>query len=147
VLEDLFREHRICSQTTIDRRIAMLKDEQPLTTDPAVIGPAKLLVELLLPQLGVQTENIGRLDQEVALCRAKLADYGLFAALPGPGPASFQMYVGVARAPERITGRLGQSLLPGLSRPRGLLPSRAQGLGFQVDSRPISVLGRPYSIR
>ena len=121
VLEAFFREHKVSSQTTIDRRIAALKGEEPLTTDQAVIGPAKLLVDLLLPQLKALADAIERLDTEIGHCCAKLADYKLFAALPGAGPAlaprllaafgeqrerfpdaaSFQKYVGVAPVTER----------------------------------------------
>ena len=86
-LEAFFREHNVRYQATIDRRIDALKDEQPLTTDPAVIGPMKLLVELLLPELKVLSDAVERLDREIAHCCAQLADYKLFSALPGAGPA------------------------------------------------------------
>jgi transposase len=120
-LETFFRDHNVRYQATIDRRIAALKDEQPLTTDEAVIGPMKLLVELLLPQLRVLCEGVRRLDTEIDLCCAKLTDYKLFANLPGAGPAlaprllaafgehrerfpsaaAFQKYAGVAPVTER----------------------------------------------
>jgi len=120
-LEAFFREHNVRYQATIDRRIDALKDEQPLTTDPAVIGPMKLLVELLLPELKVLSDAVDRLDLEIAHCCAQLTDYKLFSALPGAGPAlaprllaafgehrerfpnaaAFQQYVGVAPVTER----------------------------------------------
>lgn len=120
-LETFFRDHNVRYQATIDRRIAALKDEQPLTTDEAVIGPMKLLVELLVPQLRVLCDGVRRLDTEIDLCCAKLTDYKLFTNLPGAGPAlaprllaafgehrerfpsaaAFQKYVGVAPVTER----------------------------------------------
>jgi transposase len=120
-LETFFRDHNVRNQATIDRRIAAVKDGQALTTDEAVIGPAKLLVELSLLQLKALCTAVARLDDEIDHCCAKLADYKLFAALPGAGPAlaprllaafgeqrarfpnaaSFQKYVGVAPVTER----------------------------------------------
>ena len=41
-LDGFFREHSVRYQATIDRRIAAIKSEVPLTTDAAVITPAKL---------------------------------------------------------------------------------------------------------
>jgi transposase len=86
-LETFFRKHNVRYQATIDRRIAALKDEVPLTTDAAVITPAKLFVDVLLPQLKELCAAIERLDQAISDCCAKLADYKLFASLPGAGPA------------------------------------------------------------
>lgn len=125
VLETFFREHNVHHQATIDRRIEALKNEQPLTTDQAVIGPMQLLVELLLPQLKVLSVAVDRLDREIAHCCAQLTDYKLFSTLPGAGPAlaprllaafgerrerfpnaaAFQKYVGVAP----VTKRSGNS--------------------------------------
>lgn len=120
-LESFFRDHNVRYQSTIDRRIDALKDDEPLTTDQSIIGPAKLLVELSLPELKVLCAAIERLEQEIADCCAKLTDYKLFAALPGAGPAlaprllvafgehrerfpnaaAFQEYAGVAPVTER----------------------------------------------
>lgn len=49
-LESFFREHSVRYQATIDGRIAAIKGEVPLTTDAAVIAPAKLAVDVSLPQ-------------------------------------------------------------------------------------------------
>ncbi len=90
-------------------------------TDAAVIAPAKLLVELLLPQLKALSAAVERLDREIEQCCNKLTDFKLFSALPGAGPAlaprllaafgehrerfanaaAFQKYVGVAPVTER----------------------------------------------
>ncbi len=120
-LESFFREHNVHSPTTINRRIVALKQEEALTTDETVIGPAQLLVELSLPQLKALSAAIDRLEQEIADCCAKLADYKLFAGLPGaganlaprllvafgehrerfPNAAAFQEYAGIAPVTER----------------------------------------------
>lgn len=120
-LEAFFREHNVRSQATIERRITALRDEQALTTDEAVIGPAKLLVELLLRQIRVLNDGVERLDQQIDQCCSKLTDFKLFAALPGAGralaprllvafgehrerfptAAAFQKYSGIAPVIER----------------------------------------------
>jgi transposase len=86
-LVDFFRAHNVRYQSAIDRRIDAVRAEQPLTSDPAVITPAKLLVETLLPQLRVVCAGIERFDAEIASLCPELPDYELFRALPGAGPA------------------------------------------------------------
>jgi transposase len=86
-LVDFFREHNVRSQAAIDRRLDAMRAEQPLTNDPAVITPAKLLVETLLPQLRAACAGIERFDAEIASLCAELPDYELFRSLPGAGPA------------------------------------------------------------
>ena len=47
-LTDFFHAHYVRRANTIEKRINAIKSEKPLTTDPAAIGPALLLVEALL---------------------------------------------------------------------------------------------------
>jgi transposase len=82
-----FRAHNVRYQTAIDRRIAAIRQELPLTTDPAAIEPNRLLVEVLLPQLRAASTAIDRLDDEIAKLAPELPDYALFRALPGAGAA------------------------------------------------------------
>jgi transposase len=116
-----FHEHNVRSKATIERRIDALSNEQPLTTDPAVINPMRLLVEALLLQLRATCEAVGRFDAEIAQLSPTLPDYELFAALPGagatlaprlltafgesrerfPSASALQKYAGVAPVTER----------------------------------------------
>jgi transposase len=86
-LDAFFRAHNVRYQASIDRRIAAIREEQPLTTDPAVILPMRLLVEALLPQLRAASAAVERFDDEIARLCPTLPDYELFRALPGAGPA------------------------------------------------------------
>jgi transposase len=86
-LAAFFRAHNVRYQSVIDRRVEAVRAEQPLTSDAAVIAPAKLLVETLLPQLRAACAAIERFDAEIASLCAELPDYQLFRALPGAGPA------------------------------------------------------------
>lgn len=85
-LTDFFHEHHVRHASAIARRREAIRSEKPLTTDPAVIAPARLAVEVLVPQLRVLSEAIGRFDQEIERLCGSLTDYPLFRALPGAGP-------------------------------------------------------------
>jgi transposase len=86
-LATFFRSHNVRYQTAIDRRIAAIRQELPLTTDPAAIQPNLLLVNVLLPQLRAACAAIDRLDDEIGKLAPELPDYALFRALPGAGAA------------------------------------------------------------
>jgi hypothetical protein len=61
-LTDFFRSHNVRYQTAIARRINAVRSEEPLTSDPAVVLPMRLLVEVLLPQLRAANTAIQRFD-------------------------------------------------------------------------------------
>jgi transposase len=86
-LAAFFRAHNVRYEDAIDRRIAAIRQEQPLTTDAAAIQPNRLLVEVLLPQLRAASMAIARLDDEIGKLAPELPDYALFRALPGAGAA------------------------------------------------------------
>ena len=73
----------------IDRRIEAIKSERPLTSDAAVIEPARLLVEALLPQLRAVSDGITRLDDEIARRCQQLPDFRPLrrSARRGPRPS------------------------------------------------------------
>jgi len=48
-LEAFFRAGNVRSASSIEKRVKAIGEERPLHTDEAVIGPARLLVEALLP--------------------------------------------------------------------------------------------------
>jgi len=84
-LVDFFHEHNVRRANTIEKRLAAIKSEKPLTTDPAAIQPALLLVETLLPQLRALSAGILRFDEEIARRCKTLPDFRLFSNLPGAG--------------------------------------------------------------
>jgi transposase len=84
-LIDFFHAHNVRRANTIEKRITAIKSEKPLTSDPAVIGPALLLVETLLPQLRALSAGIVRFDKEIARRCNALPDFRLFSNLPGAG--------------------------------------------------------------
>jgi transposase len=120
-LTDFFRSHNVRYQSAITRRITAIRSEQPLTSDPAVILPMRLLVEVLLPQLRAANAAIQRFDDEITRLGPQLPDYELFSSLPGagaalsprllvafgerreryPNAAALQKYAGIAPVTER----------------------------------------------
>jgi transposase len=120
-LAEFFHSGNVRYPAAIERRIAAIRSERPLTTDVAVIEPMRLLLQALLPQLRAASAAIARFDAEIARLASKLPDYGLFATLPGagstlaprllvafgerrerfPNAAAMQKYAGVAPVTER----------------------------------------------
>jgi transposase len=118
---DFFHAHSVRRAAVIDRRIEAIKSERPLTSDAAVIEPARLLVEALLPQLRAVSAGVARLDDEIARRCQQLPDSRLFENLPGAGrvfsarllaafgeqrdrfadASAFQKYAGIAPVTER----------------------------------------------
>ena len=85
-LEAFFRAGNVRRASSIEKRLQAISDEQPLHTDEAVTGPARLLVEALLPQLRVLSAGIARFETEIAELAPRQPDYQFFDDLPGAGP-------------------------------------------------------------
>jgi len=118
---DFFHAHSVRRAAVIGRRIDAIKSERPLTSDAAVIEPARLLVEALLPQIRAVSAGIERLDEEISRRCQQLPDFRLFENLPGAGrvfsarllaafgeqrdrfadASAFQKYAGIAPVTER----------------------------------------------
>lgn len=86
-LEKFFFDHNVRHRQIVDARIKAVRESIPLTRDPAVLVPETLNVQTLVGQLRLQIDAIKQADVELAERSSKLADYGLFASLPGAGPA------------------------------------------------------------
>jgi transposase len=85
-LESFFNDHHSRSPNLLKERLAAIKSARPLTEDPAVIEPKRLLVEALVEQLRATMKAIAHFDAEIANVCQSLPDYELFRALPGAGP-------------------------------------------------------------
>lgn len=82
-LRKFFLEHRVRGEERIEQRIEAIKSAVALTTDPGVVGPAVLRLQALVAQLRPLLHSIAQYDVEIKRQSAALADYKLFAALPG----------------------------------------------------------------
>jgi transposase len=85
-LESFFRAGNVRQASSIEKRLQAIRAERSLHSDDAVTGPARLLVEALLPQLRVLTAGITRFEAEIARLAPRQPDYKLFDGLPGAGP-------------------------------------------------------------
>lgn len=85
-LEAFFRAGNVRNAASIDKLVKAIAEERPLHTDEAVIGPARLLVEALLPQLRVLSAGISRFEAQITELAPRQPDYQLFDDLPGAGP-------------------------------------------------------------
>ena len=84
-LRKFFTEHNARSAKLIEQRIDIIKGALPLTEDPGVIAPSRLLVNASVHQLALLLGHIHRFDQEIAQGFEALDDAPLFDALPGAG--------------------------------------------------------------
>ena len=86
-LTAFFVAHHVRYPKIIEQRLAAIRAATPLTQDSAVITAQRLLVEAWVEQLRVTLQAIERFDAEIEATTEQLADYPLFRALPGAGPA------------------------------------------------------------
>ena len=120
-LTAFFHEHHLRYPKIIAQRVQSILSATAMTTDPAVIVPNRLLVEVLVQQLRVVLQAIERFDLEIAQLAATMPDFTLFSTLPGAGPvfaprllaafgeqreryasaAAVQKYAGIAPVTER----------------------------------------------
>ena len=120
-LTAFFLEHHLRYPKIIEQRLQAILSATALTTDPAVIVPNRLLVEVLVQQLRVVLQAVERFDGEIAQLAATMPDFTLFSTLPGAGPvfaprllaafgeqreryasaAAMQKYSGIAPVTER----------------------------------------------
>lgn len=120
-LRAFFQEHNVRYPHIIEQRIQAILAASALTSDPAVIEPNRLLVEVLVQQLRTLLHAVERFDQEIGALAPTLPDYVVFNSFPGAGPvfaprllaalgedrerfptpAEVQKYMGIAPVTER----------------------------------------------
>jgi hypothetical protein len=81
-LRAFFHAANVRRASAVEKRLEAIRAERPLHHDAAVIGPARMLVEALLPQLRTVSASIKRFDAEVARLSESLPDYGSSLSCP-----------------------------------------------------------------
>lgn len=84
-LRAFFHAANVRRADVVEKRLEAIRRERPLHHDAAVIAPARMLVEALLPQLRNVSASITRFDAEITRLSEGLPDFALFAELPGAG--------------------------------------------------------------
>jgi hypothetical protein len=72
---------------TIQQRIEQICQAQSLTSDPAVLTSARLMISALVKQLRCLIESLQQFDQQLQERFQQHAGYPLFHSFPGAGPA------------------------------------------------------------
>ena len=85
-LLQFFNEHNSRYTDVNQRRIEAIRTACPLTQDPGIIEPNKILVEILVQQLKLLIEAIERLDKEIKQRYRSQKDRFIFDSFPGAGP-------------------------------------------------------------
>ena len=81
-----FNENKSRYNAVNERRIAEIKSAFPLTEDPGIIEPSRIMIELLVPQLRSLIESIERMDYEIKTRYKQQNDKNIFDSFPGAGP-------------------------------------------------------------
>lgn len=85
-LTKFFNQHNSRYLSVNERRLQEIKQATPLTSDPGVIEPNQMLVEILVEQLRVLLQGIEKLDKVVKIRFRAQKDRFIFESLPGAGP-------------------------------------------------------------
>jgi transposase len=85
-LRRFLAEHNVRIKTKVDERIDAIKSARPLTEDPAVVGPAQLVVKTRIGQLRAVVEGIKEYDRAIAELYEAHPDFAIFDSLPAAGP-------------------------------------------------------------
>jgi transposase len=86
-LRSFFYKHNSRSSQKTEERLAAIKKAQPLTTDPAIIVPARYLVLALAGMLRSLHQAVAHLDQAIQQAMDQHPDAPIFRSFPGAGPA------------------------------------------------------------
>jgi transposase len=86
-LRAFFYKHNCRSAQKMEERLTALKAANALTTDAAILTPARLLVSALAGMLKPLHQAVARLDQEIEQAMDQHPDAAIFRSFPGAGPA------------------------------------------------------------
>jgi hypothetical protein len=84
-LRGFYCQHTVRRPKLIERRLALIANARPLTTDPAVIAPAVMQVTMFVELLRVLQKHIERLEARIAEAFAAHPAAAFFRQLPGAG--------------------------------------------------------------
>lgn len=82
-----FYKHNSRSAKKTEQRLQAIQHAQALTTDPAIIGPARELILAFAGMLRPLHLAIARLDQQIQQAMDQHPDAPIFRSFPGAGPA------------------------------------------------------------
>lgn len=85
-LRAFFYEHNGRNAQKIEERFSALQNAKPLTSDPAIILPARTLVSALASMLQPLHRAIAQLDEQIQAVMDQHPEAPIFRSFPGAGP-------------------------------------------------------------
>ncbi len=86
-LRSFFYKHNCRSAKNIDERLHAIAQAKPLTTDPAIIEPARALVLAWAAMFKALHKSLKELDAKIQAAMDQHPDAPIFRSFPGAGPA------------------------------------------------------------
>jgi len=86
-LRTFFYKHNCRSAKRIDQRLQAIKEAEPLTTDSAIIEPARALVLARARMLKCLSQSIAQLEAQIQQAMDQHPDAPIFRSFPAAGPA------------------------------------------------------------
>ncbi len=86
-LRSFFYKHNCRSAKKMEARLQVIAKAKPLTTDPAVIEPARALVLAWAAMFKALHKSIAELDAKIQAAMDQHPDAAIFRSFPGAGPA------------------------------------------------------------
>lgn len=86
-LRAFFHQHNSRSAQKMEARLSAVKEAKALTTDEAILAPARCLVTALAGMLKSLHQAVARMDKEIQKAMAEHPDAALFESFPAAGPA------------------------------------------------------------
>jgi transposase len=87
VIRSFFYKHNSRSAKKTEERLQAIKQAKALTTDPAIIGPARDLILAFAGMLRPLHQAIARFDKQIEQAMDQHPDAPIFRSFPGAGPA------------------------------------------------------------
>jgi transposase len=86
IIKAFYYQHGSRSTQLVEKRLALLAEARPLTTDSAIVNASCLRVRALVRELRSLHQSIGEYDKRLAELSVTHPDAGIFSSVPGAGP-------------------------------------------------------------
>ena len=85
-LRGFYNQHTVRRPQLIEQRIALIQQARPLVSDPALIAPAVMQVQMFVEMLRVLQKHVERFETRIEAAFAAHPAAAFFRQLPGVGP-------------------------------------------------------------
>jgi transposase len=111
-----YREHHCYRPQLVTKRLQLIRQARPLTTDPVILETSVLAIEILLKQLVTLNQGIDQYDIRIATAMQVHPDASIFESLPGAGAAMApRLLAAMGSDRERLTSAQEVQQLSGIA--------------------------------